>query len=1562
MNLNRILIYAILSSFIFNPFTNGDFFGYKDVFYKKAFSASTEINYQGKLMDSSGSAVSDGTYNLEFKLYTASTGGSPIWTETRTTSNRVQVTTGLFSVLLGSVASLSGVDFDQDLYLTVNVGGTDVTPSWDGEMNPRKKLASVPRAFVADLAKSLDATYATTTNLVVTNATTTNLFASGKVGIGKANPFRVFEVSGEGSASGMHLSSTAGLATMRIEDTLTTDNSGGAIEFNNYAGIKGLRNNTGDGSGSLAFFINNDLAGVALSEAMRIDSYGRLGIGTTTPGYPLTVSGDVNIAGALRIKGSSGTSGQVLLSQGSGSPIWVATSSLGISGGGGSGDSAFTVGNGLIYNSTSTDTVLIGGTSTTSANSALEIYNYGDEATGIKSSVEGDSGTTYGGHLTAISDSTGSNIYGLYVSASHIGDPGNVYAVYGTASGASSIGVYGTASGGGSSGVYGMANVSNGYAVRALQGNSTGYAIYSEGGKNYFQNNLGIGTTTPSAKLAITGTTGDGDILNIASSTNASLFRVGSTGAISFAGQAGTTGQVLLSQGSGSSPIWVATSSLGISGGGSLSGGTNGYVARWTSASTLSSGLFMDNGTVAGVNATSSSYTFNVQGSGALNPFNVASSSGSSLLSVSLDGKLKINNPNFADSGIEIYSDTDSNNPSNRALYITGPANGSRLFFGTSSKTLHSLNFSNVSTIEGMPGFYTIDNMAWGIDTASHNIGRVSHDVIYNSSGPSAGDHIWYGSSTSWTGYASSNERMRLTGDGFLGIATTTPGYTLTVAGDISLTGAIRASGNAGTSGMVLQTTGTGVQWVATSSLGISGGGGSGTVNSGTAGQIAFYSSTGDAVSGTSTVFLIGNNVGIGTTTADYRLTVDGDLSISGAIRVGGDNDPGTSGMVLMSGGSGSPTWVATSSLGISGGGSSKWTQAGDDIYFLTGKVGVGKSNPTERLDVSGNIKLSGDFTAGSAYWAQAGNSLSVGAAGGSVDVTRLSSTSIAFMDSTQDQLRRYDWDGTDWVQVGNGLNIASVTTLALTALNSTDVAFIDISNDQLRTYRFDGTDWSQVGNSLSIAGVATGVALAALNSTDVAFIDGTNDSLRTYRFNGTDWAQVGNSFAVGAVGAPALAKLTETDVAFTDVTSDTLRVYRFDGTDWVEVGNRFSVAGIVASASLAAFNSTDVALIDSGTDILQMYRFNGTDWSKFGDPLTIDNAGALGIVYLANNQIAFSDITNDELRTYEFIETISFVSSNKTVGIGVTSPNATLDIRGLDGINMLNIASSSGSIAFNINQAGRVGVGTSTQDQALVVVGGIRSTALLGGSTNLTVDASGNIIRDPSDESLKENIQTIEDALEKVEKLRGVSYEWLDKARFGSSTEIGVIAQEVEEVVPEVVSSGGDYKSVNIKNLVALLIEAIKEISTKIKLILEWFSSDMKEFTVGEENTLKIEGELCLDDMCFTKEQLKNVLSGGQYQQPVSEPVGSVDDEGGVDSGTDVSVEDKSEVVVENENESGDEVEVIVEDHNEDEIEAVDIESNDITESPESAVGTENTEGEQLPVETSGDSGDIEI
>ena len=99
-----------------------------------------------------------------------------------------------------------------------------------------------------------------------------------------------------------------------------------------------------------------------------------------------------------------------------------------------------------------------------------------------------------------------------------------------------------------------------------------------------------------------------------------------------------------------------------------------------------------------------------------------------------------------------------------------------------------------------------------------------------------------------------------------------------------------------------------------------------------------------------------------------------------------------------------------------------------------------------------------------------------------------------------------------------------------------------------------------------------------------------------------------------------------------------------------------------------------------------------------------------------------------------------------------------------------------------------------------------------------------------PSDRELKENISTIENGLDKVMKLRGVEFDWTATSRKGQH-DIGLIAQEVEEVLPEVVSvktlrvgefgrdgDEKDFKTVNYEKMVGVLVEAVKELKAEIE------------------------------------------------------------------------------------------------------------------------------------------------
>ena len=125
----------------------------------------------------------------------------------------------------------------------------------------------------------------------------------------------------------------------------------------------------------------------------------------------------------------------------------------------------------------------------------------------------------------------------------------------------------------------------------------------------------------------------------------------------------------------------------------------------------------------------------------------------------------------------------------------------------------------------------------------------------------------------------------------------------------------------------------------------------------------------------------------------------------------------------------------------------------------------------------------------------------------------------------------------------------------------------------------------------------------------------------------------------------------------------------------------------------------------------------------------------------------------------------------------------------------------NNGNDRIIINSGGSVGIGTTSPSYLLDVSGTIRAT--------------GDVIA-YSDARVKENVETISNALETVTSLRGVSYTRKDTD--DKSRKVGVIAQEVLDILPEVVQqdTNGNY-SVAYGNIVGVLIEAIKELKAEI-------------------------------------------------------------------------------------------------------------------------------------------------
>src|SRR5436190_1656972 len=100
-----------------------------------------QINFQGKVVNkTSGTNVADGPYDFTFELFDDPSAGSSLWSEDWTGGDQITVTDGIFRAALGSITSLSTVDFNtKELYLEISFNGET--------MGDRVRFSAVPYAF-----------------------------------------------------------------------------------------------------------------------------------------------------------------------------------------------------------------------------------------------------------------------------------------------------------------------------------------------------------------------------------------------------------------------------------------------------------------------------------------------------------------------------------------------------------------------------------------------------------------------------------------------------------------------------------------------------------------------------------------------------------------------------------------------------------------------------------------------------------------------------------------------------------------------------------------------------------------------------------------------------------------------------------------------------------------------------------------------------------------------------------------------------------------------------------------------------------------------------------------------------------------------------------------------------------------------------------------------------------------------------------------------------------------------------------------------------------------------
>lgn len=210
--------------------------------HAQAVNPPTLMNFQGRLTNTAGNIVADGSYNMIFSIYSAASGGTQLWTETRDDVNRVAVTSGLFSVKLGEVNPLPASIFQSNsaLYFDIQLAdpGTATCPTsgcatYEAPMTPRSRLATSAYAFSATSAESA------TTAATATDAT--NLGGVAAANYARKDAANTFTAANTFNSTVLHsVDSTSALLVQNTSTTpfLTVDTSSatGEVQIGSVAG------------------------------------------------------------------------------------------------------------------------------------------------------------------------------------------------------------------------------------------------------------------------------------------------------------------------------------------------------------------------------------------------------------------------------------------------------------------------------------------------------------------------------------------------------------------------------------------------------------------------------------------------------------------------------------------------------------------------------------------------------------------------------------------------------------------------------------------------------------------------------------------------------------------------------------------------------------------------------------------------------------------------------------------------------------------------------------------------------------------------------------------------------------------------------------------------------------------------------------------------------------------------------------------------------------------------------------------------------------------------------
>jgi hypothetical protein len=307
--------------------------------------------------------------------------------------------------------------------------------------------------------------------------------------------------------------------------------------------------------------------------------------------------------------------------------------------------------------------------------------------------------------------------------------------------------------------------------------------------------------------------------------------------------------------------------------------------------------------------------------------------------------------------------------------------------------------------------------------------------------------------------------------------------------------------------------------------------------------------------------------------------------------------------------------------------------------------------------------------------------------------------------------------------------------------------------------------------------------------------------------WNGINMPIVGSGTATGTITALNIGSITGGSATETAL---------LIGTGWdaaINIGTTTASSSVVYIGGTSGSGKALLTVASSTSSTLFTVLANGKVGIGTSTPTaTLAVQGLNG----ATNPFAVASSSGAELLT---------LNSNGNFGIGSSTPGANLAVVGSAGQIAFIVASSSGAVALSVNAAGYVGVGTTTSVAAtttvpLRVAGDVRigtfgTNGCIQGNGGATI--SGTCI---SDQNLKTNITDITDLATRFQSLRAINFNWNTVAEsvYGNNvndTNTGYLAQNIESLFPELIHVNAQgFKEVNYAAMGIYTAEAVKELS----------------------------------------------------------------------------------------------------------------------------------------------------